>query len=226
MTAYSATRTVTAVVKKGDWNDAAWAAANKVSGNATTTLTVNVRPTGGSGTGGGFGGGSGGGGGTGGGGAGPGRHALGGIFSNGIWSAISQFANGGIFGKHGSLFLAGEAGPEIVGHVGGRTEILNQSQLASAMYSAVHSAMNGVSLDATFYNDSGEQNYEAMYNAVYDAMAAALAKSEALDRDRNNILRQINEKEFSADVSTSAINRANSRMNRRAGITVAPVGAM
>lgn len=149
--------------------------------------------------------------------------ANGGIFSNGIWSAISQFANGGIFGKHGSLFLAGEAGPEIVGHVGGRTEVLNQSQLAAAMYSAVHSAMNGVSLDATFYNDNSEQDYEAMYNAVYDAMAAALAKGEALDRDRNNILREINSKEFSQEFSTSGLTQSLERKNRRAGTTVVPV---
>lgn len=149
--------------------------------------------------------------------------ALGGIFSNGIWSAISQFANGGVVGKHGSLFLAGEAGPEIVGHVGGRTEVLNQSQLAAAMYSAVHSAMNGVSLDATFYNDNSEQDYEAMYNAVYDAMAAALAKGEALDRDRNNILREINSKEFSQEFSTSGLTQSLERKNRRAGTTVVPV---
>jgi hypothetical protein len=149
--------------------------------------------------------------------------ANGGIFSNGIWSAISQFANGGVVGKHGSLFLAGEAGPEIVGHVGGRTEVLNQSQLAAAMYSAVHSAMNGVSLDATFYNDNSEQDYEAMYNAVYDAMAAALAKGEALDRDRNNILREINSKEFSQEFSTSGLTQSLERKNRRAGTTVVPV---
>lgn len=149
--------------------------------------------------------------------------ANGGIFSNGIWSAISQFANGGVVGKHGSLFLAGEAGPEIVGHVGGRTEVLNQSQIAAAMYSAVHSAMNGVSLDATFYNDNSEQDYEAMYNAVYDAMAAALAKGEALDRDRNNILREINSKEFSQEFSTSGLTQSLERKNRRAGTTVVPV---
>jgi hypothetical protein len=100
---------------------------------------------------------------------------------------------------------------------------LNQSQLAAAMYSAVHSAMNGVSLDATFYNDNSEQDYEAMYNAVYDAMAAALAKGEALDRDRNNILREINSKEFTQEFSTSGLTQSLERKNRRAGTTVVPV---
>ena len=81
-----------------------------------------------------------GGGGTAGGGAGRGRRALGGILSNGIWQNIPQYA-GGTSNAHGSLFLAGEAGPEVVGHVGGRTEVLNKSQLASSIYSAVQSAM-------------------------------------------------------------------------------------
>lgn len=82
---------------------------------------------------------------TGGAGAGGGKFnnlkikALGGIFSGGAWRNIPQFAGGG--GLHGSIFWAGENGPEIVGHVGGRTEVLNKSQLASAMYAAVRSAM-------------------------------------------------------------------------------------
>jgi hypothetical protein len=39
------------------------------------------------------------------------------------------------------MFIAGEAGPEVVGHIGGRTEVLNRSQLASTMHSAVISGM-------------------------------------------------------------------------------------
>lgn len=68
------------------------------------------------------------------------RRANGGVFKNGIWKDIPQYAVGG-FPSHGTIFAAGEAGPEIVGHVGGRTEVLNQSQLASTMYSAVVAAM-------------------------------------------------------------------------------------
>ncbi|MCD7770133.1 MAG: hypothetical protein LUH36_08490, partial [Oscillospiraceae bacterium] len=40
------------------------------------------------------------------------------------------------------MFVAGEAGPEIVGHVGGRTEVLNASQLASVMHTAITDGMN------------------------------------------------------------------------------------
>ena len=68
------------------------------------------------------------------------KAAKGGAFYNGSWHNIKQYAVGGI-PEHGSMFVAGEKGPEVVGHVGGRTEVLNQSQLASVMYDAVSRAM-------------------------------------------------------------------------------------
>lgn len=67
--------------------------------------------------------------------------ADGGIYSNGSWKNIQQYANGGS-PSHGTMFVAGESGAEIVGHINGKTEVLNQSQIASAIYSAVLSAMS------------------------------------------------------------------------------------
>ena len=58
------------------------------------------------------------------------KNAIGGAFYGGSWHDIPQYASG-TMNAHGSLFLAGEAGPEIVGHVGGRTEVLNKSQIAA-----------------------------------------------------------------------------------------------
>lgn len=68
-------------------------------------------------------------------------NANGGIYSNGTWKNIKQYANGGA-PSHGSMFVAGEHGAEIVGHINGKTEVLNQSQIANAIYSAVYSAMS------------------------------------------------------------------------------------
>ena len=59
----------------------------------------------------------------------------GGAFYGGKWHDIAQYATGGV-PNHGSLFMAGDAGAEIVGHVGGRTEVLNQSQIASTIAAA------------------------------------------------------------------------------------------
>ena len=57
---------------------------------------------------------------------------------SGYWG-IPAYGNGGI--THGSLFVAGEAGTEMVGRIGGQTEVLNQSQIKLAMRSAVVSGM-------------------------------------------------------------------------------------
>lgn len=71
----------------------------------------------------------------------PVKKKLGGIFTGGSWRNIPQFAAGMPSGVRGTLFWAGEAGPEIVAQGrGGSSEILNASQIASAIYSAVVSA--------------------------------------------------------------------------------------
>ncbi len=120
------------------------------------------------------------------------KAAKGGAFYGGGWHSIPQYADGG--SVHGSLFLAGEAGPEIVGHVGGRTEVLNSSQLAATMVAAVASAMSG---------------------------------NNALIREQNGLLREMASRESTvrAVVSTTDIASGASRMNRRAGTTIIPVGA-
>ena len=67
--------------------------------------------------------------------------AKGGVFSNGRWNSIPQYASGTL--NAGSMFVAGEAGPELVGHVGSRTEVLNQSQLAATMAASMAQANAG-----------------------------------------------------------------------------------
>lgn len=165
-----------------------------------------------------------------GGGLGRGRHANGGVItanSESWWQNVPKFA-GGTNGFHGTMFLAGEAGPEIVGHVGGRTEVLNQSQLAATMYSAVRSAMSGVTISAAMYNASDygksyDENSEALLEMVRQNSEEIRAQNELL-RQQNEYLRSINEKEFTAEVTTASITRAMNRTNRRAGTTVIPIG--
>ena len=81
------------------------------------------------------------------------RFAAGGVISGGLaryLAGVPHYA-GGTTRAHGTVFVAGEAGPEIMGHINGRTEILNKSQLAQTMYSAVLSAMGqAVSALGTF----------------------------------------------------------------------------
>lgn len=151
----------------------------------------------------------------------------GGVFSNGHWSEIPQYANGTL--NAGTIFAAGEAGPEVVGHVGGRTEVLNKSQLASAMYSAVQAAMAPAAANfAAAAQSMGVADVsfdlETLAEMVRQGVEQAMGRQNELDRQRNEYLRQINEKDYAPEISTSSINKAQQRMNRRAGTTIVPVG--
>lgn len=158
--------------------------------------------------------------------------AEGGVIQNGH---VSRFANGGYINAyaggtssaHGSLFLAGEAGPEIVGHVGGRTEVLNKSQLAATMYEAVRAAMSGITIDANittasaFAGASDDSYMLAEY--VRSGVQDATHQQNELLREQNNILRQLLDKPVTAEISTNGIINGLIRKNQRDGTTIVPV---
>ena len=56
-------------------------------------------------------------------------------------TTITPYAGGG-FPSAGSLFIAGEAGPEFVGNIGGSTGVMNTDQMAAAMYTAMAAALS------------------------------------------------------------------------------------
>lgn len=85
---------------------------------------------------------------------GSGCRANGDVYSNGSWKNIQQYANGET-SSHRTMFVAGETGAEIVGYINGKTEVLNQSQIASAIYSATLSAMS-----------QGMNSYGSQYNEI------------------------------------------------------------
>ena len=86
--------------------------------------------------------------------------AGGGAFYGGSWHDIPQYASGTL--NAGSIFVAGEAGPEIVGHINGRTEVLNASQIASAIAA-------GVSMYSAPGNN--EDTEELLYRAFIRALS-------------------------------------------------------
>jgi hypothetical protein len=159
-----------------------------------------------------------------------GKRAKGGVFSGGHWSNIPQYAGGTSNVRTGSLFWAGENGnSEIVGNAGGRTEVLNKSQIASAMYSAVQAAMAPAAANfAAAAENMGVAetgfDLETLAEMIRQGVEQAMSRSNDYDRQKVDLLRSINDKDFNVDVSTASINKAQSRMNRRAGVTIAPVG--
>ena len=57
--------------------------------------------------------------------------------SGGSGGSVSGFASGG-FPEHGQLFLAREAGPELVGTIGGNTAVANNAQIEAGIEEAAY----------------------------------------------------------------------------------------
>lgn len=67
--------------------------------------------------------------------------AEGGVFANGKWSPIQQYASGGLPGS-AEVFVAREAGPELVGTIGGHTGVMNNDQIVASVSNGVAKAMS------------------------------------------------------------------------------------
>jgi len=68
----------------------------------------------------------------------PGK-ADGGVFQNGRWRDITRYAAGGM-PSSGEMFIAREAGPEMVGTLNGSTAVVNNEQIVSSIADGVYRA--------------------------------------------------------------------------------------
>lgn len=79
-------------------------------------------------------------------------NANGGVFKLGQWHQVNKFAAGGI-PDQGQMFIAREAGPELVGTMGGATAVMNNDQIVASVsdgvYKAVVAAMSGMQTGTT-----------------------------------------------------------------------------
>ena len=73
-----------------------------------------------------------------------GEGATGGIYKNGRWEKITKYADGGLIGTTGQMFIAREAGPELVGTLNGSTAIMNNDQIVSSVSDGVARAVAAV----------------------------------------------------------------------------------
>lgn len=109
-------------------------------------------------------------------------------------SLDNKFADGG-FPTMGQLFVAREAGPELVGTIGGRNAVANNGQIIAGIQAGVTNAMNGV-LRA---NSSGSDKDTAEQNKLL--------------REQNRLLQKIADKELSISPSV-ALGRAVKRSQK------------
>ena len=97
---------------------------------------------------------------------------------------IPYLADGGMINKSGQMFVAREAGPELVGTIGNRSAVVNNDQIVSAVsqgvYQAVVQAMS---------QSGGEQKVEAKVNdkVLFEVMVSR-ARQETMRKGYNPLL--------------------------------------
>ena len=84
--------------------------------------------------------------------------AEGGVFANGRWQPVTAYANGGL-PNTGQLFVAREAGPELVGTIGGNTAVMNNKQIVSSVAAGVSGAVYSAVLAAMAKSGGGSPSF-------------------------------------------------------------------
>lgn len=90
--------------------------------------------------------------------------------SNPNYGPIATYASGGL-PSTGQLFIANEAGPELVGRIGGRSAVTNNDQIVEAVSIGVANAVSAVlggqktSVEVPLYLD-GEELARGVYNGI------------------------------------------------------------
>ena len=70
-------------------------------------------------------------------------NSKGGVYRNGRWGPVAGYASGG-FPAGSQLFWAREAGPELVGTIGGHTAVMNNDQIVASVSDGVARAISGI----------------------------------------------------------------------------------
>lgn len=81
----------------------------------------------------------------------------GGVFSGGSWHSISTYAGGGL-PSQGQMFVAREAGPELVGTLGGHTAVMNNNQIVASVSDGVYHAVAAAMSQFTGQMNGGTPN--------------------------------------------------------------------
>lgn len=114
--------------------------------------------------------------------------AKGGIYSGGTWHNIAKYAGGGLPGM-GQMFVAREAGPELVGTIGGRTAVMNNNQIVASVSDGVFNALNPVLTSLvnainTMASASSNGNGDVYVQIDGDNIARAVRRSNSDYRKR------------------------------------------
>ena len=115
------------------------------------------------------------------------RKAEGGVFSHGSWKPITAYAGGGSPGG-GQLFLAREAGPELVGTLGGSTAVMNNKQIVSSVAAGVASAVRDVIVPALMSMDDGPSGDLVVFLGDEEVARSALRGIKKIDKQQHPVI--------------------------------------
>lgn len=104
-----------------------------------------------------------------------GGRAGGGMYRNGSWKPITAYASGGTPAT-GQMFIAREAGPELVGRIGSGTAVMNNNQIVASVSAGVYQAVLAAM-------EQGESK-QVQVNVVLEGEAEGIFKVVKQENDR------------------------------------------
>lgn len=104
----------------------------------------------------------------------------GGVFANGKWNPITEYAGGG-YPLGGEVFIAREAGPELVGRMGNHTAVMNNNQIVASVSDGVAVANEAVvgalfAAAAQIVGAIRDQDHGTGGNGSIDTLARAVTR--------------------------------------------------
>ena len=104
-------------------------------------------------------------------------NAEGGVFAGGQWRSVTSYATGGM-PRGSQLFWAREAGPELVGTIGGHTAVVNNDQIVASVAAGVADAISGIRFRMNGFGSAAPTGDGISEEAMYRAFKRALDETD------------------------------------------------
>ena len=158
--------------------------------------------------------------------------AEGGVFAGNMWKSIARYASGGT-PQSAQMFIAREAGPELVGTLGSHTAVMNNDQIVASVSAGVARAIAGIHFQLQGFKIPEPPQVSAYMSPVENSktesspeMLAETRRQNQLLTRQNELLQRLLEKDTTVEVTTKQFASAANRQNRREGRTTIPVSAV
>lgn len=103
--------------------------------------------------------------------------AEGGVYAGGQWRSVTSYASGGM-PRGSQLFWAREAGPELVGTIGGHTAVMNNDQIVASVAAGVADAISGIRFRMNGFGSAAPTGDGISEEAMYRAFKRALDETD------------------------------------------------